>query len=137
MKDQDIRWVQRLFNFKKAFNEFEEAVNHSNTQKLSKLEKQGLIQSFEYTHELAWKTLKDYFIDQGNSLITGSKDATREAFKNNLINNGEIWMKMISDRNLTSHTYNLQTADQIVSNILNDYYTSIKKLIETLDELKK
>lgn len=136
MSNIDIRWQQRLSNLKKAFAEFDDAVKISQTRDYSKLEKQGLIQSFEYTHELAWQTLKDYFLDQGNTEITGSKDATREAFKFGLIENGEAWMDMIRSRNLTSHTYNQGTADSIVSNILNTYYFLIKTLIQTLDSKK-
>lgn len=79
MSNIDVRWKQRLENFKKAYSELKEAVELSQTRQLSKLEVQGLIQSFEYTHELAWNTLKDYFRDQGTVNITGSKDATRQA----------------------------------------------------------
>jgi hypothetical protein len=58
---QDIRWQQRLQNFQAAFNELDEAVALSNTRELSKLEEQGLIQAFEYTYELAWNTVKDFY----------------------------------------------------------------------------
>lgn len=114
----DIRWHQRLENFHKAFRELKEAVELSRSRQLTKLEKQGLIQSFEYTHELAWNTLKDFLFDQGNSRITGSKDATREAFKVGIIHDGEMWMDMITSRNQTSHTYNQVTADLIVGKIV-------------------
>lgn len=133
MNETDIRWQQRLSNLKKAFSEFNDAVTISQSRDYTKLEKQGLIQSFEYTHELAWQTLKDYFFDQGNTEITGSKDATREAFKVGLIENGDAWMDMIRSRNLTSHTYNQQIADNIVNNILQLYHPLIQSLIRTLD----
>ncbi len=132
----DTRWIQRLENFKKAFIELDSAVKLSHTRQLSKLEKQGVIQAFEYTHELAWNTLKDYFLDQGNSSITGSKDATREAFKFGLIEEGTDWMDMIQSRNLSSHTYNQETADSVVNSILGSYHLLFKRLIEAL-ELKK
>lgn len=74
-------------------------------RELSVLEEQGLIQSFEYTHELAWKTLKDFLIDRGNEGIYGSKDAVRASFQTGLIEEGEIWMDMIGSRNDTYHTY--------------------------------
>ncbi|SHE28837.1 nucleotidyltransferase substrate binding protein, HI0074 family [Marinitoga hydrogenitolerans DSM 16785] len=101
------------------------------------MEKQGLIQSFEYTHELAWKTLKDFFENKGNFNIYGSRDAIREAFKNGIIINGDIWMKMILSRNLTSHTYDESTADEIVDLIINFYYDEFKKLIQKLESLKR
>lgn len=72
---------------------------------LSPLETQGLIQSFEFTQELAWNVLKDYLEDKGILGLIGSKDASRSAFKNGLIDNRDGWMKMIEARNLTSHTY--------------------------------
>lgn len=102
----DIRWVQRLDNFKAAFGQLISAVETARLRPLSDLEKQGVIQTFEFTHELAWNVLKDYFEYQGNTSITGSRDATREAFQKNLIQNGDVWMEMIKSRNLTSHTYN-------------------------------
>ncbi|MCB0392493.1 MAG: nucleotidyltransferase substrate binding protein [Bdellovibrionales bacterium] len=134
MTAQDIRWQQRLENLKKAFTELEEAVDLHKTRELSKLEKQGLIQAFEYTHELSWNTIRDYFIDQGNFSITGSKDAAREAFKLGIIEDGEAWMDMIKSRNLSSHTYNKETADKVVNNIVSSYYKCFSDLIKVLDK---
>lgn len=121
---QDVRWKQRFNNFRKAFQSLEDAVVLANKRKLSDLEEQGLIQSFEFTHELAWNVLKDYLEYQGIVGLIGSKDATREAFKNQLIENGEDWMEMILDRNRTSHTYDLKIAQMVVSHILQRYYPS-------------
>lgn len=81
-----------------------EASDLSRERALTELEQQGLIQSFDFTHELAWKVMKDYFYHQGNNEIYGSRDATRAAFKAGLISNGKEWMKMIVSRNQTSHT---------------------------------
>nr|WP_232424788.1 nucleotidyltransferase substrate binding protein [Algoriphagus resistens] len=78
--EQDIRWHQRLENYSKAFGQLEKAVSLSKKCELSDLEEQGLIQAFEFTHELSWNLLKDYLIFQGNSSITGSRDATRGPF---------------------------------------------------------
>lgn len=122
MADQDIRWQQRFQNFEDAFKQLKAAVNLSETKNLSELENQGLFQSFEVTHELAWNVLKDYFFYQGNPNITGSRDATREAFNKGLIMNGEAWMDMIKSRNLTSHTYNKKISSDIVSSIKTLYF---------------
>jgi len=130
----DIRWKQRFENFQKAYAEFKEAIELANSRELSKLEKQGLIQSFEYTHELAWNTLKDFFIEQGNTTITGSKDATKEAFKVGLITKGEDWMDMILSRNLSSHTYNLETANLITNKIIKTYFSLFTDLITELNK---
>jgi len=135
-KNKDIRWLQRFDNYSKALEQLNMAVTLANERKLSKLEEQGLIQSFEYTHELAWNTLKDFLIDRGNRNIYGSKDATKEAFKYGLIEEGEIWMDMIKSRNKTSHTYNEETASMIVKAILKNYFTEFVKLQKKLKELQ-
>lgn len=122
MQHQDIRWQQRFTNFKKALLQLQNAVNLSGQRTLSSLEKQGVIQAFEFTHELAWNVLKDYLQDQGNQNINGSKDATREAFKVELIADGEQWMEMIQSRNISSHTYDESTVDQLVGVIIDDYF---------------
>lgn len=129
---QDIRWQQRFYNYNRALVELGDAVELSQIRKLTKLESQGLIQAFEYTHELAWKTLKDFIEERGNSQILGSKDATREAFALGLISQGEVWVSMVNSRNQTFHTYDESTAQQIVTLILNDYYPQFKLLQEKL-----
>ena len=136
MKNKDVRWIQRFGNYVKALTQLKAAVALSNERELSNLEKQGLIQAFEYTHELAWKTMKDFLNERGNSEIFGSKDATRETFKYGLIEEGEIWMDMIKSRNNTSHTYNEETANEIAEAIINDYYNEFEKLNEKLAALK-
>lgn len=132
--ETDIRWKQRLNNFIPAFKQLEAAVEISKVRPLTELEKQGTVQAFEFTHELAWNVFKDYFDYQGASQITGSRDATREAFNKGLISNGEVWMDMIKSRNQTSHTYNKKTADEIVEKILKDYFPQFilfqKKMLE-------
>jgi nucleotidyltransferase substrate binding protein (TIGR01987 family) len=119
---EDIRWKQRFDNFLRAFSGLQEAVSISGIRELSKLEKQGLIQGFEYTHELAWNTLKDYLSGQGIVGLVGSKDSVRSAFRNGLINNGETWMDMIKARNLTSHTYDEAIAENVTHSIINSFY---------------
>lgn len=118
----DIRWIQRFDNFTRAFQALSRAVSLAGTRELTELEKQGLIQGFEFTHELAWNVLKDYLEDQGFVGLVGSKNATREAFKNGLLADGEVWMDMIRARNLTSHTYNTEVAEGIVSDILAKFH---------------
>lgn len=136
MKDQDIRWEQRFQNFEKAFILFEEAVQQGVNEELTDLEKQGLIQRFEFTHELAWNVLKDYFEYQGNTSITGSRDATRDAFEKGLITDGDGWMEMIKSRNQSSHTYNEEIAEEIIENILSRYYQLFIAFKEKMESLK-
>ena len=110
---EDIRWIQRFEHFKKAYGPLKDAVVLSRVRALTSIETQGLIKTFEFTHELAWNVMKDFFIYQGNVSIMGSRDATREAFQYGLIGDGESWMEMIKSRNQTSHTYNEDTATEI------------------------
>jgi len=124
----DVRWKQRFSNFKKALIQLGDAVELSQQRKLTKLEKQGVIQAFEFTHELAWNVLKDFLEDQGEQNIRGSKDATRAAFKVSLISDGEQWMAMIQSRNVSSHTYDEQVAESLVAVIIDGYFP----LFETL-----
>ena len=132
---QDIRWKQRFDNFLKAYQTLVEAVALAQTRELSKLEQQGLIQGFEFTHELAWNVLKDYLEEQGFVGLIGSRNATREAFKNGLIGDGEAWMDMIKARNLTSHTYNPQVAQSIVASILTRFYPAFAAMAQTFAAL--
>ncbi|HHQ69473.1 MAG TPA: nucleotidyltransferase [Halothiobacillaceae bacterium] len=122
MTQQDIRWLQRFSSFNKALGQLSTAVALGQKRELSELEKQGLIQAFEYTYELAWHMIRDYFRWQGNADIVGSRDAFREAFANGLISDGDGWMRMLKDRNRTSHTYNEQTAQEILDHIFQQYY---------------
>lgn len=134
MNDPDIRWQQRFANYQKALLQLQNAVELSNQRALSSLEKQGVIQAFEFTHELAWNLLKDFLQDQGNQNIRGSKDATREAFKVELIQDGEQWMAMIQSRNISSHTYNEHTAEQLVNAIIHDYYPLFRALDKEIEK---
>ncbi len=135
MNNQDIRWIQRANNFDKAFSQLKEAVELARRRQLSKLEAQGLIQGFEYTHELAWNTLKDFLEEHGTQNLYGSRDTTRAAFRAGLIENGEIWMAMIQSRNLT--TYNESTAAEIVKAILDVYFAEFKALQAKFQQLKR
>jgi nucleotidyltransferase substrate binding protein (TIGR01987 family) len=137
MSTQDIRWIQRFSHFTKALSQLREAVALAQERPLSKLEEQGLIQAFEFTHELAWNTLKDFLEERGVQNLYGSKDATREAFKTGLIENGEAWMNMIQSRNLTSHTYDEAVAAEIASAIRATYFAEFEALRIKLEELKK
>jgi len=134
---QDIRWMQRFNNYKKALKQLQDAVELMGERELSILEKQGFIQAFEYTHELAWKTLKDFLENRGNTGIYGSRDATKKAFALGLIDDGEIWMQMIQSRNLTSHTYDENTADEIIGIVKDLYNVQFEKLKHKMEKQKK
>lgn len=133
---EDVRWQQRFSNYQRALRSLSSAVELGRKRPYSALEKQGVIQVFEYTHELAWNCLKDYLQYQGVQPLLGSRDATRQAYAIGLIGQGEQWMDMIANRNRTSHTYNQATADAIVSAILERYHPLFKALESRLQQLK-
>ena len=142
----DIRWEQRFSNFTKAMDKLQQSVDYIHKkfaiendgdivdEILDEMIKEGLIQRFEYTHELAWNVMKDYAEYQGNSTIGGSRDASREALQLKLISEGEIWMDMIISRNKTSHTYNEETANEIYSKILKEYFPAFEKFRNVMEK---
>ncbi|MBW2185697.1 MAG: nucleotidyltransferase substrate binding protein [Deltaproteobacteria bacterium] len=131
MKDE-VRWIQRLNNWSKALNQLSRFIAKG---ELDELQEQGLIQSFEYNHELAWKTQKDFLQERGVAELYGSKDVTRAAFSSGLITNPQAWMDMIADRNLTSHTYNEDVTKKILAHIVDEYYSEFQLLHKKLTNL--
>jgi len=100
---------------------------------LNRLAKEGLIQRFEYTLELAWKTLKDY-LESKEEIAKFPKDVIKKAFQANLIDNGEIWMEMLEKRNILSHTYEEQIFNEVLTAITGLYYEQISKLYDFLKD---
>ena len=134
MSQSDIRWKQRFENYTKAV---EQMTRFIEAGELNEMEEQGLIQSFEYTYELAWNTLKDFFEEQGETQVMGSRDAFRLAFKRGLIEEGEIWMDMIKSRALTTYTYNEATAKAIAQSIRGVFFAEFVKLRVRLETLSR
>jgi nucleotidyltransferase substrate binding protein (TIGR01987 family) len=145
---QDIRWQQRFSNYRKALAKLNQAVEIIKNppevstpevkEALENIFKVGLIQSFEFTHELAWNVMKDYAAYQGNNQVAGSRDATREAYRMKLIDDqdSEKWMEMLKSRNLASHTYNEETADEIEESIIQSYYPLFLKFEKKMESLR-
>ena len=130
MNNKEIRWKQRFVNFEKAFKLLERTLK---LETPSEAEKGGIIQFYEVAFELSWKLIKDYLESLGFD-VKSPRAAIKQAFQTDIINDGESWMKALEDRNLTSHTYNEDTANLIVDNIkkkyyflLNDLYLFLKK----------
>ena len=137
LKKKDVRWRQRFQNYRKAFSQLSNAAALAQQRELTELEQQGLIQAFEFTHELAWNTLKDFLESRGRSNLFASKDATREGFAAGLIENGDAWMQMIENRNETTHTYNEEIADEIAEAILSLYVPQFEKFQTRFMELER
>ncbi|MBN1596781.1 MAG: nucleotidyltransferase substrate binding protein [Bacteroidales bacterium] len=125
MDYKQTRWKQRFANFELAYSRLKEAVEE--IDHLNRLSKEGLIQRFEYTLELAWKTLKDY-LESRQEIAKFPKDVIKKSFRAELIDNGEIWMEMLEKRNLLSHTYEEETFKRILSDIVDLYFDQITKL---------
>lgn len=136
MEHKDIRWVQRFSNFKKALAKLGEVAAVGETDHLSELEKEGMIQRFEYTFELAWKTLQDLLEYKGYQDIAGPNPVLEQSLKDGYITDEKQWRNMKKSRELTSHTYNSETADEIADNIISAYYTLFLKLEQKLEDEK-
>jgi nucleotidyltransferase substrate binding protein (TIGR01987 family) len=137
--EQDIRWFQRFENYKKAFNTLSADVELATERELSDIEKRGLIQAFEYTYELAWNVIRDFYLSVGEGNIHGSRDAFTMAFNKGLVNS-EVLVQTIKSRQLTVHTYNEAAADAIFHDVINKYYEAFNELRESLQkqyELRK
>ena len=130
----DIRWIQRFDNFKRSLKQLDQAFVLMDKRELNNLEKQGVIQAFEYNYELAWNVIKDFYQYQGVTNIQGSRDAFRLAFERGLISEGDIWMDMIKKRQLASHTYNEEVVVEIMDAIVNDYYHQFVAFRDALSE---
>lgn len=127
----DIRWQQRFANFNKAFNQLERFIFQED---LNEMELQGLIKAFEYTYELGWKTLQDLLKEKGYIGINGPRPVMEQSFQDGYISDGKGWMRMHKSRNLTSHTYDEQTAIEIVKGIRSEYFNLLKQLKIRLEE---
>lgn len=123
MSNEDIRWIQRFNNYRKALARLGEAVALSEDRDLSDLEQQGLIQGFEFTFDLAWKTLQDYLRHHKRPNDNGGPNVIIEqALADGIIKGDDLWKAMKKSRDLTSHSYDGETADDIAENILDTYH---------------
>ncbi|HYD21416.1 MAG TPA: nucleotidyltransferase substrate binding protein [Flavipsychrobacter sp.] len=134
---EDIRWEQRFSNFRKALAKLEVVAHDMEFEALSELEKEGLIQRFEYTFELAWKTLQDLLEHKGYKDIAGPNPVLAQALKDGYITDEKGWRNMKRSRELTSHTYNNQTADEIAKSVMDTYYTLLVQLAKRLEEERR
>ena len=127
---KDIRWKQRFENFDKSYKLLKK---YSNQEITTELERAGIIQFFEMTFELAWKVLKDYLESEGY-MVKSPRETVKQAFQIGLIDNGHIWIDALSNRNLTTHTYDEELATKMTSEILNAYLPELDKLYNKLSE---
>jgi len=124
--DEDIRWKQRFQNFQSAYRLLEDAIV---IKQPTEVERAGIIQFFEMTFELSWKLLKDY-LEQEGFIVKTPRQVLKQAFQTEIIDDGEIWLNALSDRNLTAHTYEEKTAAKVERAIRAEYYPAIVKLYD-------
>jgi len=130
--NEDIRWKQRFSNYKKALVQLNDFCAQPS---LNEREEQGMIKAFEYCYELGWNVLKDYLEAQGYTEIRGAVDAIRQAFKVDIVSDGEGWMDMYRDRNKTAHTYNIATADEVAKAIKGPHLRNFVALETFMDNI--
>ena len=126
----DIRWKQRFNNFSKAYNLLKSVFEEKKIEDLSLLEREGVVQRFEYTYELAWKTLKDYLEYNGNlnNIDISPRNIFKEAYSAKIIKNQESFIDMMLSRNLLSHTYDFIKFTEIIEKIENEYLKILNEL---------
>jgi len=128
--NDDIRWKQRFNNFEKSLKFLKDAVSRS---ELSDLEKAGVIQTYEFTFELAWKTVKDYLEEKGVS-VKFPRDTIKAGFRYDILEDGDLWIDMLEKRNLMSHAYDEEKAEIAFKLITTEYFKILEQLYNHLKE---
>ena len=135
MSHANPRWRYRFSNYKRAFTLLREAIETMSESGLSQLEREGTIQRFEYTMELAWNVMKDYLEHEGVVFEqTTPRNVIRRAFESNLTEHGRVWMEALDARNKISHTYNFQQFEEVIENIRSRYLAAMEDLYLVLLE---
>nr|VFK34980.1 MAG: nucleotidyltransferase substrate binding protein, HI0074 family [Candidatus Kentron sp. MB]VFK77100.1 MAG: nucleotidyltransferase substrate binding protein, HI0074 family [Candidatus Kentron sp. MB] len=131
--DTDIRWHQRLQNFDRAFVLLRSALEEKAMERFSALEQEGMIQRFQYTYELAWKTMKDYLESEGIHITPVTpRNVIKEAFAAGIIDDGQVWIDMMLHRNLLSHTYDHDRFREVLMALEQRYLAAFAALHEWL-----
>jgi nucleotidyltransferase substrate binding protein (TIGR01987 family) len=135
MSDKDVRWKQRFQNFDRAFVLLRSAFEEKEMDEFSQLEQEGIIQRFEYTYELAWKTMKDYMVDNGVIIdeIT-ARSVIKEAYAAKIIKDGQVWIDMMLHRNILAHCYDFVKFKEILLAVKTRYLDAIDSFHEWLLE---
>jgi len=137
MENKDIRWIQRFHNYRKALGRLSEAIGLSKERRLSDLEQQGLIQAFEFTFDLAWKTLQDLLRERNRPNCNGGPSTIiTQALADGYITDEKAWKRLKESRGMASHIYDEATADEIAENIV-QVYQGLFIQLETRLQLEK
>lgn len=130
---EDIRWMQRFNNFESAYAWLRQAVSANTDQTDDNLIQMALVKSFEMTFELAWKTMKDYLKFNGID-VKLPREVIKQAFANDIIIDGQIWIDMLENRNVMAHVYDEALAHETVCRICQSYMSALQQLHDFLME---
>ncbi|WP_421826297.1 HI0074 family nucleotidyltransferase substrate-binding subunit [Larkinella sp.] len=128
--NQEVRWEQRFGNFRKALSQLNKFIKKG---ELNELEEQGLIKAFEYTYELAWKTLQDFLREKGYAQIAGPKPVIEQAFQDGYID-GFAWVRMHKSRNLTNSAYEEEVSSELINDIRSEHIQSLSNFAFRLEK---
>ncbi|MBC9784112.1 nucleotidyltransferase substrate binding protein [Heliobacterium chlorum] len=128
MVNQKVK--EKLDTYRKAISRLEDILNEEISNDYIY---DAVIRRFEFTYEVAWKLMKLTLEYKGIVEARSPRDVFREAFAVGIIKNGDVWFKMLTDRNLTSHTYDQETAIAIYHRIKDDYFETLNLLIEQIE----
>ncbi|MFO7295457.1 MAG: nucleotidyltransferase substrate binding protein [Clostridia bacterium] len=123
------RLREKLSDYSRALKRLEEALERDQSDDIVL---DAVIQRFEFTYELSWKLIKAYMSYSGIADVKTPRQAFKEAFAAGLIDEGDVWLEMLDDRNLTSHTYDQSTARRVYEKVKNRYYPAMSKLKEAI-----
>lgn len=132
-ENQDIRWKQRFENLQSAYAKLQEAIKINQQMPENDLIKMALIKAFEMSFELSWKTMKD-FLNYNGLPVKLPRETIKQAFANDVITDGQLWIDMLEHRNLMTHTYDEARADLAVLHIRQNYVKGLAQLQEYLSQ---
>ncbi len=130
--NNEIRWKQRFENFSNAYATFNRVIKAYEANENDEIVQMALVQSYEFTIELAWKTLKDYLENEGYDEVKNAKQTIRQAFQAELLHNAEAWMEAVEMRNKTSHVYNKAILKELVIFVDTQFYPMVSDLYHIL-----
>lgn len=135
MSQPDIRWQQRFQNYQRAYTLLRSALEEKPLDSFTDLEREGLIQRFEYSYELAWKTLKDYLEESGVAITpVTAREVIKQAFAARIIRDGQVWIDMMLHRNMLSHTYDFRKFREVLDAVVASYLPALSELHDWLLE---
>ena len=126
--------ARKAANFKRALTKLKEASTELRERNNNEIVRDGLIQRFEFTYELAWKATKEYLENMGIVEINSPKAVFKEAYAQKLVEDELIWLTLIKDRNETTHVYNEERSIEIAERIVNQYIGAFDKLLTKVEQ---